>query len=153
MKRGSDNKLVRDSTQSKIGSFTFLTSIQVSNSDQNQIADFLNQMPSQMPSGILISSWLGPPELNIWMQPLVSNILPLFRIEEKSCRESYAKVFRYLFDIFSNQLRLNFSIERTDKVLDMVANFTVHGSLLPTWQYGKFHSVKPNLHEIIITVF
>ena len=59
------------------------------------------------------------------MQSLVSNILPLFRIEEKSCRESYAKVFQYLFDIFSNQLRLNFSIERTDKVLDMVANFTV----------------------------
>ena len=40
MKIGSDNKLVRDSTQLKIGSFTFLTSIQVSNSDQNQI-DFL----------------------------------------------------------------------------------------------------------------
>ena len=40
MKIGSDNKLVRDSTQLKIVSFTFLTSIQVSNSDQNQI-DFL----------------------------------------------------------------------------------------------------------------
>ena len=66
------------------------------------------------------------------MQSLLSNILPLFRIEEKSCRESYAKVFRYLFDIFSNQLRLKFSIEWTDKVLDMVANFTVRGSLLPT---------------------
>ena len=72
------------------------------------------------------------------MQPLVSNILPLFRIEEKSCRESYAKVFRYLFDIFfSNQLRLNFSIERTDKVLDMVANFTVQrlsAAYMTIWQ-------------------
>ena len=71
------------------------------------------------------------------MQSLVSNILPLFRIEEKSCRESYAKVLRYLFDIFSNQLRLNFSIERTDKVLDMVANFTVQrlsAAYMTIWQ-------------------